>query len=378
MLAARGRLPILSMLPRARPAPGLVAAALFVARVVALGGWLAISLAVHADQIQTNTNQITNTTTSFETTPTIGADTKSSMVVYTLRQDVGGVLGPGDIMLQRVKPDGSLFGDVIRVSQDSASNPTDDELNDVSGRFVVYTAFDSTTSTPGDIKLFDLQTFITDTLVTGTTVREARIHGNIVVWITGDPGATHIDYVDLTRIPRTPVTIAGPNPPVANVEIGSRYVVWDQTTPLDPTDPLSPLQEDVFAYDIKAMTTQTVANDVNLNERQPATAGDWVVWESIDVANNSVTIELANLRTGARRTIVDNGARAPSIDGDFVAYQSDINGNFDIFLYRISDATTFQVTNDPVDQVLVSVFDDLIAYVDTNQGADVHLALEKR
>jgi hypothetical protein len=60
------------------------------------------------------------------------------------------------------------------------------------------------------------------------------------------------------------------------------------------------------------------------------------------------------------------GAR-PSMDGDLIAYESDSNGNFDIFVYRISTEETFAVTMDPGDQYLNDVYGDLVAYVNYHE-----------
>jgi beta propeller repeat protein len=65
----------------------------------------------------------------------------------------------------------------------------------------------------------------------------------------------------------------------------------------------------------------------------------------------------------------------PSIDGDLIAWESNSSGNFDIFLYRLSDRQTFQVTTDPAPQFLNDVFGNKVAYVDLRNGnEDIHVA----
>jgi hypothetical protein len=88
-------------------------------------------------------------------------------------------------------------------------------------------------------------------------------------------------------------------------------------------------------------------------------------------------IEAINLDTAETRVIVDDGAvnSDPSIDGDLVTWDSDVNDNLDVFVYRISTGETFQVTTDPADQYLNDVFGDLVAYVDTRGlTEDVYVA----
>jgi len=59
----------------------------------------------------------------------------------------------------------------------------------------------------------------------------------------------------------------------------------------------------------------------------------------------------------------------------WVSYESNINGNFDVFLYRISTEETFQVTTEPADQYLNDVFADLVTYVDQRAGnEDVYVS----
>jgi hypothetical protein len=96
-----------------------------------------------ADIIETTTHRITSST-AYETTPSIGHNdvTNTDYVVYTLRPALGGgLLGPGDIWFQPLF-NGAPSGLPVQVTNSS----TDDQLNDCSGDYIVYTAFDATTS----------------------------------------------------------------------------------------------------------------------------------------------------------------------------------------------------------------------------------------
>ena len=84
-----------------------------------------------------------------------------------------------------------------------------------------------------------------------------------------------------------------------------------------------------------------------------------------------------NPSTYDSRSVVLNDAYnlRPSIDGDLIAWESTVTGNYDIFLYRLSDRQTFQVTTDPADQYLNDVFGNKVAFVDLRNGSqDVYLA----
>ncbi len=59
-------------------------------------------------------------------------------------------------------------------------------------------------------------------------VREARIDGDVVVWTQGQNGSTRILYRDLNWPAGATVVLGGPSPAASNVEIGSRYVVWER------------------------------------------------------------------------------------------------------------------------------------------------------
>jgi hypothetical protein len=79
---------------------------------------------------------------------------------------------------------------------------------------------------------------------------------------------------------------------------------------------------------------------------------------------------MMNLDTADYRIIADDGSAnsRPSMDGDLVAYESNALGNFDVYLYRISTAQTFAVTDIAGDQELNDVFGDMVAYVDASSG----------
>ncbi len=91
--------------------------------------------ATFADTLQTVERRITSSS-AFETTPTLGNDGTTDLVVYTLRQiDSGGGLQAGDNWYQpllRCAPNGLP----VQVT----ATPTDDQLNDVSGDWIVYTS----------------------------------------------------------------------------------------------------------------------------------------------------------------------------------------------------------------------------------------------
>jgi K319L-like, PKD domain len=332
---------------------------------VCLVAWLISAGIVNAGDIQVISKDAVANSSMWETKPSLAADAQGSYVSYTGQSLIGTVLGYGDIYTQYLKGS-AAFGPPSLISD----GMTDDQINDSDGSHTVYTAFDGTGL--GQIMLYDHSSGTTIPLSPAESVRGAKIWGNAVAWVTGVAGATTATYWDLRwdGTGLTPVSIAGPTPPVSNLAIGAKYVVWDERVGTN---------RDVFAYVISTGARVAVADDPALIERLPVTSGDWVVWESMAVSavNNGPTALMArNLATNELRTVVNDGFLNldPSIDGDYITYESNKDGDFDLYLYRISDSKTFQLTNDPADQFLSDVHGNRVAYVDDQTGGlDVYV-----
>jgi len=328
-------------------------------------GAVGISQIAFADTIQVTHNQITNSPAT-DFLPTLGADGVGNVVVYTSLPSGPSGFGDGLILYQRLFADGSPDGVPVVVSD----GLTDDRLNDVSGDAVVYTAFDSVGSSSGVVTYYKISTGVRTPLMAGSAdVGEARIHGNTVAWVEGAAGATRIMLYDLafvgTGIPAQ--AIAGPSPAATAVEVGSDYVVWEQR---------SGGQQDVVAYEIATGNTIPIAVDPGFNDCNPATSDDWVVWDSQAIGFSGMSIEALEVGSGDRRQVIAAAANseAPSINGDFIGFDSDLSGKGDVYLYRISDSQIFQVTDDPGDQFLNNVFGNLMGYADAGAQVDVFVS----
>jgi beta propeller repeat protein len=321
--------------------------------------------AAGAQELNVKEHQITVSSAN-ETTPTLGNDGISDLVVYTMRVVLPDhTLAPGDIWYQRVTPDGAPTGPAVQVT----AEPTDDELNDVSGDYIVYTAYDSTSSM-AVIMLYRISTYQLAPLAQAVVALEPRIYGNNVVWVQGPSGATQIMWYELGWLgtAREARQVAGPVPPATEVAIGSNYIAWTQR---------SGGQADVWAFDLVNASRVPITMTPGIDETQPATSGPWITWQTQRQGANSVSIEAMNPSTWDVRSVVINDAfnMRPSIDGDLIAWESTVTGNYDIFLYRLSDSLTFQVTTDPADQYLNDVFGNKVAFVDLRNGSqDIYLA----
>src|SRR6185295_16994626 len=108
-------------------------------RALIAGAVMLLPVVKAADTLHVTIEPVTFTTDASETTPTIGDDGISKVIVYARRPIVGGEAQPGDIFYQRITSQGVRMGAPVRVSID-VGDATDDRLNDVSGSRVVYTA----------------------------------------------------------------------------------------------------------------------------------------------------------------------------------------------------------------------------------------------
>ena len=233
----------------------------------------------------------------------------------------------------------------------------------MSGDYIVYTAYDSTSSMSGRIMVYQISTTLLYGIGSALVIQEPRISGQKVVWREGGANATMVMLYDLAWLgtARDADILAGPIPPTVNVDIGDRFVVWSE---------LTSSQYDLVAYDLAVGTRFALTASANTIERDPSTSGVWIVWEAQDKGVAASRIVARQIETAEQRVVADSGVYnyRPSIDGDLIAYESMLTGNLDIFVYRISTGETFQVTTDPADQYLNDVFGQSVAYVDERTG----------
>ena len=131
--------------------------------------------------------------------------------------------------------------------------------------------------------------------------------------------------------------------------------------------------------DVKAAITQLATDratvGANVTRLSYTNEQLGVLRENLGAANSR--IEALNVDTAESRLIVNDGAlpRLPSIDGDLIAYESNVTGNFDIYVHRLSTSETFAVTNAPGDQLLNNVHGNLVAWMDASAGnGDIFVA----
>lgn len=330
-------------------------------------GFLVGSFA-HAQSIIVNKpdHDVTNTA-AWETTPRLGNDGISDLVVYTSRiMTADGLLLKGDIWYQRLNQ-GQPQGAPVQVTSDPT---TDNQLNDVSGDYIVYTAYESTGSMAGQIMVYQISQIRTDIpnpvgIGSAIVIQEPRICGNKVVWIEGAAAASEVMLYDLSWLgtAMNAIIVAGPIPPASQVEIGDRFITWVE----ESNDQL-----DVVAFDLNKSVRINLTSTPTTSETEPSTSGPWITWQAQDQGHASSRVIAKNMDTGELRTVVDNNGlynARPSIDRDLISYESQQpNGNRDIYVYRLSTNETFRVTADGIDHYLNDVFGDEVTYVDQRTG----------
>lgn len=332
--------------------------------VVFLG--LAIPSRANAQAFTATEYAITNTP-KWETTPRLGNTGSFDLVVYTSSNLLpDGSMSKGDIWYQRLNQ-GRPEGAPVQVTNDGQDN----QLNDVSGDFIVYTAYDSVSSMSGRIMVYQISTSLLYGVGSSLIIQEPRISANKVVWREGGATASQVMLYDLAWLgtARDADIIAGPIPPTFTVDIGDRFVVWAEQTAS---------QRDIVAYDLGLGTKRAITDTPLIVEQEPSTSGPWITWQAQDKGVAASRILALNLDTQELRTIADNGVYnyRPSIDGDLIAYESMASGALDIYIYRISTQETFRVTRGGVDHYLNDVFGNSVAYVDQRTGnEDIYLSV---
>jgi hypothetical protein len=202
-------------------------------------------------------------------------------------------------------------------------------------------------------------------------VREARIHGTWVTWVQGSPPAVMLYNVNWEGTSLVPFQISniapapGEDPPPATqVEIGSDFVVWEESG-------ASP--HEVRAWELISNSPHLVSGGGD--SRNPATAGSVVVWEERtpsgteirgrDMQSKTNFTIAAGVDPSAPLDFINPSVYVDSAGSGLVGYESEGS----VLVYRFSDwdvanGNTFQVSAASSSQFLNDVHDDLVAYLD--------------
>lgn len=103
-------------------------------------------------------------------------------------------------------------------------------------------------------------------------------------------------------------------------------------------------------------------------------------WKAYAVGGDYVVTDylyLYNMSTGEAFTIEDVDSSAyPDIDGDYIVWEDERNGNYDIYEYRISTGEEFAVTTADNDQTVPRIDGDYIVWQDYRNSSffDIYLS----
>jgi len=325
-------------------------------------GLACLALNAYAQTVSTQEIQLTSSLDR-EHSPSLGRDGISDLVVFT--RTVNTI---SQVFYQRYDKQG-IFGPEVLVSDATGT----DILSDVFGDHIVYSSYPELFSRIGQIKLYTISTGVTVVLTGPVEIRDSRIHGTKVVWVEGEIDAKFVKIADINAAnpQASSVTISGPLVTAARASIGDRLVVWEHFF-----DFYSP--QDLEAYDMSTSQYITIAADPARVEAYGTSSGSWVTWASAaEGASNSI-IHTTNVDTGESRLIVDDRATNifPNMDGDFIAWESNVAGNQDIYIYSLSYDAVWQLTNSSDDQYLNNIYDHAVAYIDKRHGnSDIFVTL---
>ena len=193
-------------------------------------------------------------TSLYESSPRLGNDGVSDLVTYSsLEVNQDGQAGKGDIWYQRLV-NGKPYGSPVVIT--SPRMPNDNQWNDVSGDYIVYTSYNNVESWTGQIMLYQISTDILNAIPSsGTILNEPRIQGDWIVWREGAFETPCVMLYNLQWMRcgcHDPIRIAGPIPAGYYVDIGSNYVVWIKLTPSG--------QRDVVTYDLNNGISEQITN----------------------------------------------------------------------------------------------------------------------
>ncbi|MEM7436934.1 MAG: hypothetical protein AAF436_17400, partial [Myxococcota bacterium] len=185
-----------------------------------------------------------------------------------------------------------------------------------------------------------------------------------------EAGSTWVVYYNLAWLGTgaLPIVLAGPSPAATDPEIGTDFVVWQEG---------EFGSRDVVAFNLNNASFSIVA-DTELDESEPSVFGDWVAWTREEAESelfSPVSTTWAarfdpDSNTWDAFQVASSGVsdRLPSVAADIVSLESYVDGNFNVFVYRISDAATFRVTNAPSAEFFNNGFENYVTYISNGTG----------
>jgi len=230
-----------------------------------------------------------------------------------------------------------------------------DRLSDTDGQRIVFTQLEA----EGDhVVLYDIATQTT-TDVPSSWSSAPAIGGNLVAFARGTfttPSTFEISVYDIntgTVTQLTNDTLLDKNP---SVSPDGNVVVWEKCQPNGTgCDIYSATRTGPNAFTTQLLTAAG-------EDRTPKTNGQITVYVSDKNGENDIYFQRVGSSTEMHLSIPGD-QRDVSISGNLIAFESGSPSNYDIFVYDLSTARLYQVTNTPSDNESLT---DLVADCDGN------------
>ncbi len=156
-------------------------------------------------------------------------------------------------------------------------------------------------------------------------------------------------------------------------EGGTKYVVFQNHS--------KETKHDICILDISSEKVYSIAN-TSLEECKPDISMDdnTVVWQQIDKTNSEADWDISYIFIFTQNNEIkilpqykhiierDGDQINPCIYGDYIVYQDNRNGNWDIYMYNLSTGVETQITVDENEQILPRIYGDIIVWQDNRNG----------
>lgn len=223
-----------------------------------------------------------------------------------------------------------------------------DRLSDTDGRRIAFTQLEG----DGDhIYLYDIASQAT-TLIPGAQNYDPAIGGNLVAFVHGnfsDPGRSEIGVYDqntgiVTQL--TNDTLRDLNP---SVSPDGNVVVWEKCqTNVTGCDVYSATQTGPGAFSTRLLSGAG-------EDRFPDTNGQLVVYISDKNGENDIYLQRVD-GSNEMRLALPGDQRDVRMSGNLIVFESQTSSSYDVFVYDLSTARLYQVTNTAgVDETLSDV-----------------------
>ena len=223
-----------------------------------------------------------------------------------------------------------------------------DRLADTDGQRIVFTEISAT----GDqIVIYDT-TSQTTTSISGSRNFDPAIGGNLIAYVHGvsfDPSGFEIDVFDQNTGNVTQLTndaVMDHNPAVSP---DGSVVVWEKCQPnVTGCDVYSATQTGPGAFTTRLLTSTG-------EDRSPDTNGQVIAYLSDKSGENDIYLQAVD-GSNEMHLAIPGDQRDLRISGNLLVFESGTPLSYDIFLYDLSTARLYQVTNTPgVDETLSDV-----------------------